>query len=159
MTQGRWLWPQCHSLQDPVRADARTRDPAPYPGAALRSPARSPCCGGSRRSPRSSGSRACRRSAAGPSGYRAPPPPGPCLRARERQGGEAARAQGCTHLPAPPSRQRGTCPTPPGPAPGLPPPGARSGHSLAVRNSQVPSQLASCADTKTTQWVFFSLHN
>lgn len=107
--------------------------PSPYPGAGRRSPARTRRCGGSSRSPRSSGSRRCRRSAAGPSGCRAPPPPGPCLRERDR--GEAAG--GGAHTP---SRQplSGPGPRPPSPGPGW----LRTYPSLrarGVRNSPGPS--------------------
>lgn len=72
-----------------------TRDPGSYPGAGRRSRARTRRCGGSSGSPRSSGTRRCRRSAAEPSGCRAPRPPGPCLRERKRAARQ--REQGRIH--------------------------------------------------------------
>lgn len=108
------------------------RDPNPYPGAERRSPGRTPRCGGSSRSRRSSGSRRCRRSAAGPSGCRAPPPPGPCLRETETR---LLRLL-AFRLPQPPAREQ------------LP-------SSLAAQDSRF-REAPSCAGTKTSQWGWFS---
>lgn len=83
VTQGRLSKPALAWAKLHESTSRGAREPKPYPGAGRRSPGRTPRCGGNSHSRRSSGSRPCMRSAAGPSGCRAPRPPGPCLRETE----------------------------------------------------------------------------